>query len=739
MSRRKRLGFEALEDRSLPSFFAAASYPVGAGPADAVSTDFNGDGILDLATANSTPNSVSVRLGNGDGTFQSAVTTAAADGLKSLAVGDFNADGKLDLATVNAYSLSGYGDPAPDPSNGLSVMFGNGDGRFQAPSNVPLYDGAMARSVAVGDFNADGKMDLAVASEVDPYYPGDVYIDRGVGSVLLGNGDGSFHLQDSRGVDTGFNAWNNYPPPAADSVAVADFNGDGNLDFVVGTRGYGEPDSVELVAMLLGDGQGNIASESWWRLDQGSMAVGDLDGDGDADLVTATGSEIRVRLGNGTGGFDAPANGVAYPAGINPTDVVLGDFNNDGKLDIAAANYGSGNVSILRGKGDGTFGEPEFFAAGSGSGSIAADDFNGDGWLDVATANAGAGTASVLINDRIWGAVLPHVTINDVTVTEGDAGTVNATFTLTLSKLSAVDATVQYSTADMTAVAGSDYVAASGSVTIPAGQTSKTFTVAVKGDLAAEPNEQFAVNLTAATNATIGDNQGVGTIIDDEPRVSVGNAQVTEGSTGTVNAIFTVTLSKVSTLDVTVQYQTLAYGNATAGSDYVATSGTVTIPAGQTSATFTVAILGDRLSEPTETFTVALTSPTNAVIANAWGTGTILDDEPRIIVSNAIQREGRRGQTAFTFTVTLAAAYDQPVTVKFATADGTATRADNDYVATSGTLTFAPGETTKTVTVWVIGDRKKEANETFYLLLSEPSSNALLLDAQGVGTILDDD
>jgi hypothetical protein len=745
MTRCTRLTAEALDDRCLPSFSPAVNYPVGSSPAAVVTGDFNNDGHLDLVSAST--NSVGYRPGDGSGGFGEVINSAAASAAnntqdRSLAVGDFNADGNLDLAMVNDYMLGGWNGntytPEAEDSNGVSVMLGNGDGSFQTPLNVPTYQGDKATSVAVGDFNADGTMDLAVAATRDPYYPGDVYIDSGLASVLLGNGDGSFHIQDGRWVDLGY-AWPNYPPAAA-SVAVADFNGDGTQDFVVGTRGYETGGSVELVAMLLGDGHGNIASVSHWRLDHGwSMAAGDLNGDGDADLVTATGSQVRVRLGNGTGGFEAPAGGQSYAAGPGASEVVLGDFNRDGKLDIATANYIGGNVSVLRGRGDGTFSEAEFYSAGPGAIAVAAGDLNGDGWLDVVTANAGGNTTSVLINDQSWGAVPPHVSVSDTTVTEGDAGTVNATFTLTLSRASAVDVTVQYSTADVTATAGSDYVAASGTVTIPAGQTSKTFTVAVKGDLVAELNEQFAVNLTAATNATIRDGQGVVTILDDEPRVSIGNAQVTEGNTGTTNATFTVTLTKVSPVDVTVQYQTLPYGTATAGSDYVATSGTVTVPAGQTNRTFTVAVLGDRQFESNETFYVALTGVTNAIIANGWGIGTILDDEPRVGIGDVTKKEGRRGQTAFTFTVTLSAAYDQPVTVNFATADGTATLADNDYVAASGTLTFAPGETSKTVTVWVNGDRKRETNETFYLLLSEPSSNALILDAQGVGTILNDD
>jgi hypothetical protein len=475
------------------------------------------------------------------------------------------------------------------------------------------------------------------------------------------------------------------------------------------------------------------------------MAAGDLDGDGDADLVGVGGSQVHVRLGNGVGGFEAPAGGQSYAAGPGAFALVVGDFNRDGALDIATANYVGNNVSVLRGRGDGTFREPEHFATGPGSNAITAGDFNGDGWLDIATANVRGNTVSVLENDQNWsGAPLPSVTISNSEVTEGDTGTVNATFIVTLSRTSAVAVTVHYQTADGTATyaatAGSDYVARSGVVTIPAGQLSTVITVAVIGDRLIEPyNEHFEVNLSNATNATIADGSGSGTILDDEPRISIGNKTVTEGTGGTINATFTVSLSKASTEVVTVHYQT-SDNTATAGSDYVAKSGEVTIPAGALSATITVAVIGDRALEATEGFQVYLSSPTNASIADGWGSGTIVDNEPRVSISDVTKVEGKKGKTTqFTFVITLSAAYDQPVTLSYQTVNGTATTAGSDYVAKSGTITFAPGETRKEITISVKGDSKREANEVFYLDLFGLSTNALFTKNRGIGTILNDD
>src|SRR5262245_32432137 len=166
---------EALADRCLPSFLPAVNYPVGSYPGSypsaVVTGDFNGDGRLDIAVANETISTMSILLGNGDGTFQPAQNFAGGGGPRSLAVGDFNGDGKLDLVTANF--------------NDVSVLLGNGNGTFQAPTNIPF--GTNPESVAVGDFHGDGQLDLAVGSTEGASYGG-----VGFANVLLGNGDGTF-------------------------------------------------------------------------------------------------------------------------------------------------------------------------------------------------------------------------------------------------------------------------------------------------------------------------------------------------------------------------------------------------------------------------------------------------------------------------------------------------------------------------------------------------------------------
>jgi hypothetical protein len=223
------------------------------------------------------------------------------------------------------------------------------------------------------------------------------------------------------------------------------------------------------------------------------------------------------------------------------------------------------------------------------------------------------------------------------------------------------------------------------------------------------------------------------------PSLTVSDVVVSEGHTGAATAVFTVTLSAASEQPVTVDYST-SNGTATAGSDYAAASGTLIFAPGQTLQTLTVLVNGDGLGEPDETFVVNLVSPTNAFTADSQGVATIVDDEPRISISDVTKAEGKKGKTTlFTFTVTLSAAHNQPVTMSFKTVSGTARSSENDYVAKTGTLTFAPGETTKTITIEVKGDGKREASETFYLDLFGQSSNASFTKNRGLGTILNDD
>jgi probable HAF family extracellular repeat protein len=224
---------------------------------------------------------------------------------------------------------------------------------------------------------------------------------------------------------------------------------------------------------------------------------------------------------------------------------------------------------------------------------------------------------------------------------------------------------------------------------------------------------------------------------EDTPSVSIDDVSVAEGNAGLTDAVFTVTLSEPASENVTVNYTT-ANGTASAGADYIAASGTVTIPDGLSSATVTVSVIGDTATEPDETFQLNLSQAVGATISDGQGVGTIVDDEPLFLtIDDVTMQEGRFGTREFVFTVTLSAASGAPVTVNYGTADGTAV-AGSDYNAQSGVLTFAPGQATKTIRIAVKGDRKREADETFFVNLSNVVG-AHLQDIQGVGTILNDD
>jgi hypothetical protein len=411
-----------------------------------------------------------------------------------------------------------------------------------------------------------------------------------------------------------------------------------------------------------------------------AVQVGDLNADGKPDVAIANAdlSSVAVLLGNGDGTLGTEAD---YSAAASPVSVSLGDVNGDGNPDLVTANGYYDSVSVMLGNGDGTFQAAKSSPVGANVQSLALADLNSDGKLDVVTAAYSSNSATALLG-------------------KGDG-----TFSPPIS-------------------------AAVG--TGPAGVAAADFNGDSKPDA--------AVTNSGSANVSVLLNDGAWPP-PNAPTLSINSVSVTEGNTGTTNANFTVTLSAPSSQTITVHYAT-ADGSATvADNDYSATSDTLTFAPNQTTATIPVPVVGDRIAEPNETFTVTLSQPTNAFLSltNSTGTGTIVDDEPRISINNVSHNEGTKGTTAFVFTVSLSAAYDAPVTVQYATADGSATVADNDYIAKSGTLTIAAGQTTATITVSVVGDRKVEPNEYFYVNLSKPSADALITNPTGVGTIVNDD
>ncbi|MEH2012188.1 FG-GAP-like repeat-containing protein [Nostoc sp.] len=353
----------------LATFATATNFTIGTRPYSVTVGDFNGDGKLDLATANMDSNNVSVLLGDGTGGFDSNTNFTVDSSPRSVTVGDFNGDGKLDLATANFFgSSNGYGELLGKGT--VSVLLGNGTGGFATATNFTVGTSRIP-SVTVADFNSDGKLDLAAAN-----------INSGNVSVLLGDGTGGFDSNTNFTVGS-----------SPRSVTVGDFNGDGKLDLAAANG------SSNNVSVLLGDGTGGFAIATNFNVSAlpTSVTVADFNRDGKLDLAAAnySSNNVSVLLGDGTGGFDSNTN---FTVGDIPFSITVGDFNGDGKLDLATANFSSNNVSVLLGNGTGGFDSNTNFTVGSSPISVTVGDFNRDGKLDLAAANYSSNNVSVLLN-----------------------------------------------------------------------------------------------------------------------------------------------------------------------------------------------------------------------------------------------------------------------------------------------------------------------------------------------------
>ncbi|MGK2857350.1 MAG: beta strand repeat-containing protein, partial [Thermoanaerobaculia bacterium] len=336
----------------------------------------------------------------------------------------------------------------------------------------------------------------------------------------------------------------------------------------------------------------------------------------------------------------------------------------------------------------------------------------------------------------------PTISIADESQLEGDVSN-SMVFTVTLSNPSSEQITVDFATADGSATAGSDYTSNLGTLTFVAGDTSEQITVEILGETDDEADEDFVVDLTNATNATISDAQAVGTITNDDaptPTFTIDNVTLAEGNAGTTAFTFTVTLDPTSGVPTSVDVMTGDGTATTADGDYAANSQTLNFAAGDSSETFTVMVNGDTKLEGNETFSVTMSNATGGAMIAGAGLGTITNDDPvpSLSIDDVSQFELNAGTSNFTFTVSLSNPSSSAIMVDFATMNGSATTADADYVANSNSLSFAPGVLTQNVVVVVNGDATPEANETFTVVLSSPAG-ASILDDSGTGTIVDDD
>jgi hypothetical protein len=351
------------------------------------------------------------------------------------------------------------------------------------------------------------------------------------------------------------------------------------------------------------------------------------------------------------------------------------------------------------------------------------------------------GTANIIDDDE---ALLTVRSV--VVVAEGDLGTTPAVFNVRRDGSTAGTTTVQWATRPFSATAPADFAPASGMLTFLPGETSKDITVQVAGDTLQEAHEAFFVDLTAPVNATLVTPGATARIIDDDAStLTVEGGTAAEGDQGTTDVVFTVARHGSVDGTATVAYQT-AESTAKAGTDFLQTAGNLTFLPGEVSKQVRVPVVSDDVQEAAETFFLDLSGADNATVPDTRATGTIVDDDAGtsfLAVGDATVEEGSTGSgPTATFVVrrfgpTTAEARVDYATTNFTAVRNTATEA-GDYFSTTGSLVFAPGETTKNVSVPINPDTTVENYESFYLDLKNPT-NVTLADARGEGRIVDDD
>lgn len=465
--------------------FLRTSFGVGSAPIAAISEDFDQDGNLDIAVANSLDNTVSVLLGNSTGGFGTQTTFAVGSSPRSVAAADFDGDGNIDLATAN------FNDDT------VSLLLGDGTGGFGTQTAFTV--GSIPQSLTAGDFDGDTLPDLAVTNLLD-----------GTISILLANGTGGFAPESVVNVGD-----------EPQFVTTGDFNQDGDLDLAAVT-------AFNTVSVLIGDGNGGFGTPSTFGVADApeAIAVGDLNGDNIQDLAVANVGDdvVSVLLGDGTGSFGGQTTFATSDA---PVSITLADLNQDSLLDIATTNLGDDTISVLLGTGGGNFAPQIPIAAGDTPQAIISGDFDQDGLIDLVTTDFNDDALSVLINS------LPIITVA-TGQNALEAESVNGEFQLTLSAPApAGGLVVSYGDAGSTADSPNDYTLLAGTnitnvtastFTVAEGATTANLTVATVDDAIDEDAQETVIlNLLSGSDYVVDSVSGSATveIEDNDPGVEV--------------------------------------------------------------------------------------------------------------------------------------------------------------------------------------------------------------------------
>jgi hypothetical protein len=585
------------------AFANASAVGTGSQPESVAIGDFNNNGKQDLAIANFVSNTVSIRLGDGTGAFNSASQPEVTVGGEpsSIAVGDFNNDGKLDFLTANF------------DSHNVSIRLGDGSGGFTSPS-MPEISVSNFVAIAVGDFNNDGKLDFATAGSTI--------------SIRLGDGTGGFSAPVTSEVAAG-----NQPQ----SIAIADFNNDGKLDFVA-ANAVGNNVSVRL-----GDGSGGFSSPSSPEIAVGtnpiSLAVGDFNGDGKLDFATANGvdNDVSIRLGDGTGRFSsAPTPEVTVSN--TPRSIALGDFNNDGKQDFVTVNSGSNTLSIRLGNGSGGFSSPTTpeIEAGNNGFSVVIGDFNVDGKQDLAVGGFSTPSVSIHLADcapsisavgvsRSAGGTSSNSIIANVSDTEDAANTL----VVTVNGSSSIDGPIKISNLGVSA--GGQVTADVEAPSCAAQTANFTLSVTDRGGLSS--TAMLTVTVTPNTPPTLS--------YSTPPSVPYGGSLTIDLSTGPTD---NGSVSTIAVLDPGTYGGTISVNSA----------GVVSISNAQPAGTHTIKISATDNCGETTVASFALTVNCPSVVTNSSdkGLGALRDVINQACAGSTITFDMRAGHVTTPITLT---------------------------------------------------------------------------------------